>query len=419
MRCLSLAARGLLLTLCAVAFNATADGALSPLTLTEAERLALENDPLTRRYDAQAQAYAEQAVADAQLPDPSLNLGVQDLPTDSFSTTQDSFTMLKLGVQQSFPPGATLQQRAAQTGALSEAETARAAEQKRKLLNELRGSWLEWLYQVRTIETVQSSRVLLQQLTQAAQSQYGAGLASAQDWLGAELELHRLKEREAELRTARDTARADLVRWLGHSALNRPLAEEFPLLPEPADYQRLAAQLARHPLMQAEDAMVRAGESEVGVAREQYKPAWSVGMDYGLRGAGRSDFLSAGVTVELPIFTDKRQDRRLAASQQQAQAARYVRDDRLRELLHRLDSAYAQWAGLGERMAIYEQEIIPQAEQNAELALKSYQNDSADFALVMRARLAVLETQLEALRLRVEHAKAQADLLYLSGDEHE
>ncbi|MCL4316013.1 MAG: TolC family protein, partial [Gammaproteobacteria bacterium] len=204
-----------------------------------------------------------------------------------------------------------------------------------------------------------------------------------------------------------------------HSALNRPLAEEFPLLPEPADYQRLAAQLARHPLMQAEDAMVRAGESEVGVAREQYKPAWSVGMDYGLRGAGRSDFLSAGVTVELPIFTDKRQDRRLAASQQQAQAARYVRDDRLRELLHRLDSAYAQWAGLGERMAIYEQEIIPQAEQNAELALKSYQNDSADFALVMRARLAVLETQLEALRLRVEHAKAQADLLYLSGDEHE
>ncbi|MFP5345002.1 MAG: TolC family protein, partial [Gammaproteobacteria bacterium] len=170
---------------------------------------------------------------------------------------------------------------------------------------------------------------------------------------------------------------------------------------------------------QAEDATVRAGESEVAMVREQYKPAWSVGVDYGLRGAGRSDFLSAGVTVELPLFPGRRQDRRLAASQQQAQAERYERDDRLRELTHRLDSAYARWDGLGESVAIYEKEIVPQAGQNAALALKSYQNDGPDFTLVMRARVTLLETQLEALRLRVERAKAQTDLIYLSGDAHE
>lgn len=417
MRCLLPAIYGLLL--CAAVLNTAADESTLPLTLAEAERLALESDPLTRRYGAQAQAYAEQAVADAQLPDPSLTLGAQNLPTDNFDATQDDMTMLQLGVRQMFPPGATLQQRAAQTSALSDAETARAEEQKRKVLNELRLSWLEWFYQVRAIETVKKSRVLLQQLAQATQSQYSAGLASVQDMLGAELELRKLKEREAELRTARDTVQADLIKWLGHAALNRPLSVEFPALPEPDSKARLQVQLEHHPLLQAEDATVRAGESEVAMVREQYKPAWSVGVDYGLRGAGRSDFLSAGVTVELPLFPGRRQDRRLAASQQQAQAARYERDDRLRELTHRLDSAYARWDGLGESVAIYEKEIVPQAGQNAALALKSYQNDGADFTLVMRARVTLLETQLEALRLRVERAKAQADLIYLSGDAHE
>ncbi len=414
MRYLSLAVYGLLL--CTAALNAVADEMTSPLTLAEAERLALEGDPLTRRYDAQAQAYAEQAVADAQLPDPSLTLGAQNVPTRSFDVTENDMTMLNLGVRQNFPPGATLQQRAAQTSALSEAESARAEEQNRKLLNDLRVSWLEWVYQTRAIESVQDSRALLQQLVDVTQSQYGAGLASAQDLLGAELELRLLKERAAALHTARDTARADIARWLGRHSPSHALAAEFPALPEPENRTVLVAQLERHPLMQVEDAMVRAGESGVNLAREQYQPAWALELGYGLRGAGRSDFLSAGIMLDLPILTDKRQDRRLAASQQQAQAARYEREDRQRELLHRLDTAYAQWNGLSERVAIYENEILPQATQNAELALKSYQSNDGDFAGVMRARITLLEAQLEALRLRVERAKAQANLLYLSGE---
>ncbi len=416
MRFLSPAAYGLFLTLCAATFNTAADDATSPLTLTEAERLALASDPLTRRYDAQAQAYAEQAIADAQLPDPSLNLGVQDVPTRSFDVTEDDMSMLTLGVRQMFPPGATLQQRAAQSSALAEAETARAEEQKRRLLNEVRVSWLEVYYQTRAVETVQNSRTLFQQLVDVTQTQYGAGLVNAQDLLSAELELRLLKERAAALQTARAIAHTDLARWLGGHQLNRALSAEFPVLAEPDNRAMLEAQLEHHPLMQMEDALVRAGESGVNIAREQYKPAWGLELDYGLRGAGRSDFISAGVTVELPIFTDKRQDRRLKASQQQTQAARYARDDRRRELLHRLEADYALWNGLSERVAIYENEILPQAAQNAELALKSYQSNAGDFAGVMRARIIALEAQLEVLRLRVERAKAQVNLLYISGE---
>lgn len=396
--------------------SAAADDALLPLSLTEAERIALEGDPLTRRHAALAAAHAEQAVADGQLPDPSLNLGAQDIPTDSFSPTKDSFTMLNFGIQQSFPPGDTLKHRAEQSTAYAASEIARAEERRRRVLNAVRNSWLESYYQVRALEILYTSYTLLEQLVLASQTQYSAGLVGAQDMLSAELELRQLKERIIASETARTTAQADLARWTGYEPAMRPLAPEFPAFKTLPAHETLQAALTRHPRMRLEEAAVQASNSEVDIARDNYRPAWEIGVGYGLRGGDRSDFVSAGVSVTIPLFADKRQDRRLAASQQQAAAARYTRDDEQRTLLHELESGYSRWTGLGQRLAAYEKDIVPQAEQNATLALLAYQSSNADFATVMRARVVELEARLQALRLRVDHAKAQAGLLYLIGE---
>lgn len=396
--------------------SARADIAVSPLGLSEAEQIALQSDPLMRRHAALAASYAEQAVADAQLPDPSLNLGAQNLPIDTFNATQEDMTMVSLGVQQRFPAGDTLKHRAEQSTAYAARENARAEEQRRRVLNAIRNSWLESYYQVRALETLHASYTLLEQLLRASQSQYGAGLVSAQDMLNAELELRQLKERIIASETARATAQADLARWTGPTPAARSLAAEFPLLQSPSSYDALQAALDQHPRMQLEEATVRASNSEVDLARDNYKPSWEVGVGYGLRGGGRSDFASAGVSVSIPLFADKRQDRRLAASEQQAAAARYTQEDVHRTLLHELDSGYSQWRGLSQRLTAYEKDIVPQAEQNATLAVLAYQSNNADFATVMRARVVELEARLQTLRLRVDHARAQAGLIYLMGE---
>jgi outer membrane protein TolC len=405
----------LVLLLLYVLPSARADTAVSPLGLAEAGQIALQGDPLTRRHAALAASYAEQAVADAQLPDPSLNLGAQNLPTDTFNTTQEDMTMVNLGMQQRFPPGDTLRHRAEQSTAYAASENARAEEQRRRVLNAVRNSWLESYYQARALETLRASYTLLEQLLRASQTQYGAGLVSAQDMLNAELELRQLKERIIASETAYATAQADLARWTGPTPA-RPLAADFPLLQSPLPYDALQAALDQHPRMQLEEATVRASNSEVDLARDNYKPSWEVGVGYGSRGGGRSDFASAGVSVSIPLFADKRQDRRLAASEQQAAAARYTREDVHRTLLHELDSGYSQWRGLSQRLAVYEKDIVPQAEQNATLAVLAYQSNNADFATVMRARVVELEARLQTLRLRVDHARAQAGLIYLMGE---
>lgn len=390
--------------------------ATTPLTLSEAERLALAADPLSPHYDALAAAEQERAVADGQLPDPTLSVGVQDVPTHNFNVTDDGFTMLTLGAQQAFPPGKSLQFKQRRAEALSNAEQARAEQQRRIVLKAVRAGWLEVYYQTQALTVVQQSQQLLNRLTEVTQSQYGAGLTTPQDLLGAELEQRMVKERLASIETDRAVAQEELVKWLGSHQPERPLAPEFPVLGEPARREEIEARLDAHPLMRVEDALVHAGQSDVEIARAQYQPGWEVGVRYGLRGGGRTDFVSAMVTVELPLFPDKRQDRRLAASQQQAHASHYARDDRKRDLLHALATDYVTWRLLGERSTAYRNEILPQARHNTEATIKAYQSGFGAFSEVIRARGTELEAGLQALRLQVDRAKAQARLLYLQGE---
>ena len=337
-------------------------------------------------------------------------------PIPNFSLTDDDFTELRASVQQSFLPGDTLRHRGEQTTALAGAEDARRAEQARNVLREVRYWWLAVYDQTEAARLTRENQKLFSQIAKITQSQYGAGFGTQQDVLSAQLEVGLLKDREAEFDAKRNEALAELAKWLGPESAVRPLAEDWPALPALPERAEIEAQLDNHPAILVEDAMINAGQSGVDLARDQYKPAWGVDVGYGLRGAGRSDFLSAMVTLDLPIFTDKRQDKRLAASQQETNAARYARDDRRRELHAMLDTQYAVWTGFTERLALNEKQLLPQAQQTAEAALNAYQSNVTDFPTMMRARITALETRLAALRLRVQRAQTQAKLLYLAGE---
>src|SRR5512134_3083654 len=67
-----------------------------PLTLAEAQRLALVQSPLVGARRSAVEAAREQAVAAAQMADPVLKVGIDNLPVngaDAFSLTRDFMTM--------------------------------------------------------------------------------------------------------------------------------------------------------------------------------------------------------------------------------------------------------------------------------------------------------------------------------------
>ena len=392
------------------------------LTLAEAERLALRDDPVMAGLGARALAFDEQSVADGQLPDPKLKLALMYLPVDSFDLTQEAMTVAKVGLRQTFPRGSTLALRTERGGALAGAERARRLDEARKIVRGVRLSWLEAFYWTRSAVVLGESRMAVENLIQVSQFLYSTGRQNQQDVIRAELEFSLLEDRLIDIAAKQDVARAELAKWIGADGA-RPLPAALPDLAEPRPPAVVLAALAGHPSIAAEDRLIQARQNDIDLARQAYRPEWSVDLSYGYRGGedmrrgDRADFLSFMVTVDLPFFTERRQDRRLSASKHRAAAALHRRDDRLRELRRVLESEHATWARLGERERLYEQAVVQRAGENYDASLRAYRNDVTEFTTVMRAQLIEIDTRLRWLRVRVDRAKTQAKLLYLEGQD--
>lgn len=390
------------------------------LTLLEAEQLALDSDFIIKQFIARSESLDERAIVDGQLPDPKLKLGIMNLPIDSFDRSQAPMTQLQFGIQQSFPRGKTLYYKRLQTEDIADVDQAKALNQEKNVLRSVRNSYLDLYLNIKIELILQQNRNLFTQLFDITQRQYAVGRDNQHDVLRAQLELALIDDRITEITGDKEISLAELSKWVGDVPAQKSLPDSFPELNSILNLEQIIPDLIDHPLIQAEDALVRASDKEVKIAEEQYKPGWMLDLTYGERtgnnidGSSRADFASAMIMVDLPLFTDKRQDKRLSSSKLEHTAFQYARSDHLLELKRNVEKEHASWIRMGKRLDLYETRAVIDAAQNSESTLKAYQNDQTDFTTLMRARLTELNTQLAMLKIRVNRAKSQVNLLYYS-----
>lgn len=397
----------------------------SPLTLQEAEQLAIARSPELHRLRDEADALDQQAVADAQLPDPKLVAGMINVPTNTFSFTQDEMTMIQAGLEQSFPRGHSLAIKSQQTQAMAAAIRKQVDDQSAVLKRNVRDTWLELYYALQSAQIIKKNRSLTTFLVKATESQYAAAKTNETDVLQAQVELSRLDDALLEIQQQIATLRAQLQRWIGDEAAQRPLPAYLPEWPNPPSLSVLRLQVQHHPLLQVDSANIAASRKGVDLAKEQYKPGWTVDVDYGFRqgdnadGSPRSDMLTAALSLELPLFPRQRQDRSLRASTYRLEESELDQQAHYRDLIQELNSQYVAWQRLGQREKLYDTQLIRDTNLSAKAALLAYQSATTDLVNVLRAYSAKLAVELEGLRIQVERAKARSALLYLEGSSDE
>jgi len=215
--------------------------------------------------------------------------------------------------------------------------------------------------------------------------------------------------------------RAHLGRYIGKAQAQRPLAKSLPKWANPPTLDVLEALLHQHPLLKADSANIEVARNEVSLANEQYKPGVMVGAAYSIRqgqsccGGRRSDMVTAGVTVDLPIFPANRQDRYFNATTSQLTAVQLDRQVHCLELLKNLRAQYDLWKLFGQRETLYKDQLVPEAKQNSKAGLFAYQSATVEIATVLLAFSRELSVNLEEQQVKVERAKTRAALFYLEG----
>ncbi len=395
--------------------RASSDTPRSALSLEDAVRLALDAQPQLAQLVARVREARENATAEGQLPDPRLTLGLTNLPVDSFSFTEEDMTQVMVGISQMVPGGdkrRLASRRMILEAARGEAELAAA---RLRIARGAAHAWLNVYAPRQAMELVKRIEAEYDREVEWAGVAYATGGLGQADSLALRMMREYVLDRQAELRRDEARARLELARWLGEAASRQPTGGALPQRPT-LDPQRWEESLDAHPELAILVLDVDVAQAEADLARESYKPDWSVDVGYGLRGGGRSDMISVVVGVDLPLFTQQRQDRRMAARQAGLEGVQSGLEDRRRQLAAELGAAHADWQTADRRIAHFEATLIPLAQRRVESAMAAYRTGKAEFSMVLEARRAELEARLQLLRLDVERARAAIDLRYYLGE---
>lgn len=391
----------------------------APLTLVEAERVALCDEPGALALREQAAAFDDLAIAAGALPDLQIRVGAANLPLEGGGFRAEGMTQAQVGVRQSIPSTTSRVAATRREHTRADERRAQARERRRSVLLAVRNAWLDRFEASRSRELVVDSRALFADLVATTRSLYTVGDKSQQDLLRAQLEHSHLQVRLIGIEQQNAQAGAALRRWIGEDA-DRPVAALSAWRPPPA-VAELRAGLADHPALAVAAAATASADAALALARARYRPNWTLDAAYGYRdgalpdGSPRSDFLSVSATLSVPMFTANRQDRTVRAAEGRRRAALALRDDAHRRLRAELRREHDRWVDVGRRLALYRDAVLARSRANADAALTAYRSETADFADVMRGYIDDLETRLAHLRLRVDRRRSHAQLAYFGG----
>jgi outer membrane protein TolC len=169
------------------------------------------------------------------------------------------------------------------------------------------------------------------------------------------------------------------------------------------------------PMFTAYEAMIDRYRAQRRLAKLDYYPDFNVYAGYRIREdvmgdpAAGSDFISAGVSINLPIWQGKRR-----ASVAEADSALRMAMSQLGDMRNRVDYSISdQLAKMNKNrdlVALYRTGIIPQAEQSYEASLAAYRTGATDFLNLLDGLMTLYRYRIDYHRALSDHERSVAGL---------
>ena len=252
-----------------------------------------------------------------------------------------------------------------------------------------------------------------EQLLIATRKRLQAGDVSAQDLNRISIETERARA---------ETESAYLARWHAAHQLALLMRQADPgqglpqamgswpktstaMLSEPAFENALSAWLEQRPNVKAAQDRLEASKSALALAQAQKTSDITWGSSFDHFPGSSTRMLE--FRLQMPLqwgYGYEGEIRRAAAQNEQAenQVAKALHTAR-----HAFISLYQSWRATHSKMLIYEQTLLPKAQQVATQAELAYQQGALPLTDLLEARRTLRATRLEGLMAKLEHAKAQ------------
>ena len=278
---------------------------------------------------------------------------------------------------------------------------------------------------------------LLEQLTSAIESSYASSSGASQyNVLSMEVLHTALEDRLETLTSQQQAAVASLSTWLTPSQLGalhgltpndadqawlQTQIEQSLLEPAQAE---LVARLQAHPLVLARNAVIDVQKIKQQQVEASFDPQWEFNASYAYRqddmnNASRADFISVGMSVDVPLFSRNVRQAAMQATIAETESLETEKRLVIQQQLSQVKQLYARYPTLSSRIERFEQTLLPLRQQHYDAALNAYTTASGNFSDVMQSHLALIDDQMKLLTLQGDMATLMTELdFYLSPAAH-
>jgi cobalt-zinc-cadmium efflux system outer membrane protein len=392
-------------------------------SLQELINTAIEVSPKIKMLEMKKQAASNRIEQNSNLPDPMLTLGLMNLPTNSFSFTQEPMTGKIIGLSQMFPfPG--------KLSAISDAatvDTAIVSQEIKDAENEIRKMVSLKYYALSYIRKAllysQESKNLLEKISDVVSTKYTVTKASQQNLIKVQLELTRISDKIEDLKSKEASVVAELNALLlrdAGSEISTEFYEQINYINFSANQLDSLSRLHR-PYLKGIELFNQKEKFKQNIAEKDYYPNFTLGVQYSFRDeiaktkTPLNDFFSVMVGISLPLNYGGK----VSAKVQESVSMQEFYSDQYSLAVQKLNgefgSAVSQLASLEERIKLFEDGLLPQAQQNLKSALASYQVNEVDFINVIDAEDQLFKIETNLYKLKTDYLKQIADLEFLTG----
>ena len=359
-----------------------------------AESLAAR--PELARGAAIVRARRERAPQAAALPDPMVQVGIQNDGFTSIEIGRMETSYVSLMASQTFPwPG----KRGLRRG-VAELDAAEAEQvlSRVRLSTEadVRRAYLDLLLARDRLLLLAQLEGIWSKSFGVARARYEAGDGAQSDVLRAQLEQNRIRQRRLMLEAEEKSRRAALNRLraqpLDEGIETRVTIRDLPAL-EQVDVFFSAQQAALDsPELAALRVAAPRAERSVAVAEKDYYPDLTVGAGVMMRGS-MPPMWQVTLGVPLPVYAASKQSRAVAENRAYADAARHEAVALEQLIALRTAERHAVFESLRQSVALYEHGLLVQSQATTESTLAQYEVGKVSFASVLEATAGLIADQ--------------------------
>ncbi len=276
-----------------------------------------------------------------------------------------------------------------------------------------------------SLDLAREEKRYLEQYIETASVGYAVGRHGRQALLKAQTEVVRLESEMLDFPGRIESLRAELRGAVGDvNAANALLGVNYVVpfdrietpLPEIQPSELLAEAMRLLPEATRLERQIELGQLRQSLAREDYRPDFSVGLEYmngaassmSMGASGQRDTvgLMAGLTIPVPNVRRRTQ---------LTEARLVEREARLRKqalevnTAAALEAAFERMHSLAERLLVYDDSLIP-------LAFETYETSRAEYEMGVGDYLNMLDALRMMINLRHEQLRLKRDYLFLLAD---